>query len=240
MTTLFISDLHLVHSRPQMTQIFLRFLSGPARDAEAVYILGDLFDLWIGDDANMGQYQSEIVALRALSDSGVPLYLMHGNRDFLIGEAFLQATGGKLLEDPTNIELHGTPTVLSHGDMLCTDDAAHMKGRQEWLNPVKQAAFLQQPASVREKIARQLRMESSHNKTLKPAEIMDVTQAAVADLLRSRRVRQLIHGHTHRPAIHDFELDGAPARRIVLSDWHDDRGSMLVCDARGCRLQNLY
>ncbi|MGH8452935.1 MAG: UDP-2,3-diacylglucosamine diphosphatase [Nevskiales bacterium] len=240
MPTLFISDLHLDAARPRMTRIFLRFLSGPARSAERVYIMGDLFDLWIGDDANMAHYPAEIAALRDLSDSGVPLYLMHGNRDFLIGDAFLKATGGKLLKDPTVIDLNGAQTVLSHGDMLCTDDIAHMKGRQEWLDPVKQAAFLAQPPAVREKIARQLRMESSHNKTLKTAEIMDVTQKAVVDLLRQYRVRQLIHGHTHRPAIHDFELDGAAARRIVLSDWHEDHGSMLICDEAGCRLQDLY
>ena len=223
-----------------MTQIFLRFLAGPARDAERVYIMGDLFDLWIGDDANMSHYPAEIAGLRALSDSGVPLYLMHGNRDFLIGDEFLKAIGGKLLNDPTVIDLDGIPTALSHGDMLCTGDIAHMQGRQEWLDPAKQATFLAQPPGVREKIARQLRMESSHNKTLKAAEIMDVTQQAVEDLLRQKHVRQLIHGHTHRPAIHDFDLDGAPARRIVLSDWHDNHGSMLVCDAAGCRLQDLY
>jgi UDP-2,3-diacylglucosamine hydrolase len=240
MPTLFISDLHLEPSRPLMTQIFLRFLSGPARNAGAVYIMGDLFDLWIGDDANMSLYPVEIAALRALSDSGVPLFFMHGNRDFLIGKEFLQATGGRLLPDPSVIDLHGTPTVLSHGDMLCTDDLAHMKGRKEWLDPARQAAFLAQPAETREKIARQLRMESSYNKTQKAVEIMDVTQQAVEDLLRSSKVRQMIHGHTHRPAIHEFTLDGAPARRIVLSDWHDDHGSMLVCDEDGCRPQDLY
>lgn len=239
MSTLFISDLHLEPSRPQLTQVFLRFLAGPARQAEVLYIMGDLFDLWIGDDANMALYPDEISGLRALTDQGVPLYLMHGNRDFLLGNAFLHATGGTLLEDPTVIDLNGMPTVLSHGDMLCTDDAAHMKGRKEWLDPVRQAAFLAQPPAVREKIARQLRAESSHNKTLKTAEIMDVTQQAVEELLRKTHVRQLIHGHTHRPAIHDFQLDGQAARRIVLSDWHDDRGSMLVCDDSGCRLQEL-
>jgi UDP-2,3-diacylglucosamine hydrolase len=240
MPTLFISDLHLEPARPQMSQVFLRFLSGPARGADRVYIMGDLFDLWIGDDANMSLYPVEIAALRALTDTGVPLYLMHGNRDFLLGSEFLKATGGKLLKDPTVIDLNGTPTVLSHGDMLCTDDIAHMKGRQEWLDPGRQAAFLAQPPAVREKIARQLRMESSHNKTLKAAEIMDVTQQAVEDLLRQNGIHQLIHGHTHRPAIHEFDLDGRPARRIVLSDWHDDRGSMLLCDQDGCRLQDLY
>jgi UDP-2,3-diacylglucosamine hydrolase len=239
MPTLFISDLHLEPARPQLTQIFLRFLAGPARSADAVYIMGDLFDLWIGDDANMALYPQEIAGLRTLSDAGVPLYLMHGNRDFLLGDAFLQAIGGRLLKDPTVIDLYGMRTVLSHGDMLCTDDVAHMKGRREWLDPVRQATFLAQPPAVREKIARQLRMESSYNKTLKAAEIMDVTQQAVEDLLREQGVRQLIHGHTHRPAIHDFRLDGTPARRIVLSDWHEDRGSMLVCDTSGCRLQDL-
>lgn len=240
MATLFISDLHLEPSRPEMTQIFLRFLSGPARHADALYIMGDLFDLWIGDDANMALYPTEIAALRAHSDTGVPLCLMHGNRDFLIGQDFLGATGATLLNDPTVIDLHGTPTVLSHGDMLCTADLAHMKGRQEWLNPAKQKAFLAQPVDVREKIARQLRQESTHNKSIKATEIMDVTQQAVEDLLGQHDVRQLIHGHTHRPAIHDFRMGGDDCRRIVLSDWHDDHGSMLVCDENGCRLQNLY
>lgn len=240
MKTLFISDLHLEPARPKMTQIFLRFLSGPAREAAAVYIMGDLFDLWIGDDANMSLYPSEIAALRQLSNSGIPLYLMHGNRDFLIGHDFLVATGATLLPDPTVITLEGTPTILSHGDMLCTDDIAHMKGRKEWLDPVRQAAFLAQPPEVREKVARQLRMESSHNKTLKAAEIMDVTQQAVEDLLTQHKLHQLIHGHTHRPAIHDFMLGNSPARRIVLSDWHDDHGSMLVYDEAGPRLQDIY
>ncbi len=240
MSTLFISDLHLEPSRPELTQIFLRFLSGPARSASAVYIMGDLFDLWIGDDANMAYYPVEIAAMRALSDGNIPLYFMHGNRDFLIGNDFLQATGGKLLPDPTVIDLYGTGTVLTHGDMLCTDDIAHMKGRKEWLDPAKQAAFLSQPADVREKIARQLRKESSYNKTQKAVEIMDVTQQAVEDLLKSKNVWQMIHGHTHRPAIHEFSIGGHPARRIVLSDWHDDRGSMLVCDEKGCRPEVLY
>ncbi len=240
MPTLFISDLHLEPARPAMTQIFLRFLSGHAREAQALYILGDLFDLWIGDDANMALYPAEIKALRHLSDSGIPLFLMHGNRDFLIGQDFLAATGATLLTDPTVIDLDGTPTVLSHGDMLCTDDVAHMKGRKEWLDPARQAAFLSQPPELREKVARQLRMESSHNKTLKAAEIMDVTQQAVEDLLREHGLYQLIHGHTHRPAIHDFMLDDKPAKRIVLSDWHDDRGSVLISDADGIRLQDIY
>jgi UDP-2,3-diacylglucosamine hydrolase len=240
MPTLFISDLHLEPARPRMSEIFLRLLSGPTKQAKALYIMGDLFDLWIGDDASMALYPAEIQGLRRLSDSGVPLFLMHGNRDFLIGQDFLNATGAKLLQDPSVIQLHGTPTVLSHGDLLCTGDLAHMKGRQEWLNPARQAAFLAQPAAVRDKIARQLRQESSYNKTLKAAEIMDVTQQAVDDLLRKHQLQQLIHGHTHRPAIHDFELDGQAARRIVLSDWHDDRGSMLVCDESGCRLQDIY
>lgn len=239
MATLFISDLHLEPSRPEMTQIFLRFLAGPAREAETLYILGDLFDLWIGDDANMPRYPVEIAALRALRDSGVPICMMHGNRDFLLGPDFMAATGAELLGDPIVVNLHGHPTVLSHGDMLCTDDVAHMQGRREWLDPARQAQFLAQPAEVREKIARALRMESTQNKTLKSAEIMDVTQRAVEDLMRQHGVSQLIHGHTHRPAFHDFTLDGKPARRIVLSDWHDERGSVLVCDDDGCRLQDL-
>lgn len=239
MTTLFISDLHLEPGRPEMAQIFLRFLAGPARGAETLYILGDLFDLWIGDDANMPRYPAEIAALRALRDTGVPIYMMHGNRDFLLGPAFMSATGAELLKDPLVLNLHGRPTVLSHGDMLCTDDVAHMRGRKEWLDPVRQAQFLAQPAEVREKIARALRQESTHNKTMKSAEIMDVTQHAVEDLMRQHGVTQLIHGHTHRPAFHDFTLDGEPARRIVLSDWHDAHGSVLVCDEQGCRLREL-
>lgn len=239
MSTLFISDLHLEPARPAMSHIFLRFLAGQARGAKTLYILGDLFDLWIGDDANMAVYPREIAALRELTHSGIPVRIMHGNRDFLLGMDFLEATGAVLLRDPCVIDLYGKPTLLSHGDMLCTDDIAHMKGRAEWLNPVRQAAFLAQPPDVREKIARQLRQESSYNKTLKAAEIMDVTQSAVEDLMREHRVRQLIHGHTHRPAIHDFGYDGGEARRIVLSDWHDDHGSVLVCDDTGCRLESV-
>lgn len=235
---LFISDLHLDPSRPQVTGLFLEFLAGAARTAAALYILGDLFEAWIGDDDPDPDHARVIAGLRATVDSGVPVWLMHGNRDFLLGEDFARRSGVRLLPDSTVIELFGTPALLLHGDTLCTDDRAYQDFRAMVREPRWQRDFLARPIGERQAIARQLR-ETSQEATRGKAEyITDVNADAVAGCMRDAGVRLLIHGHTHRPAMHEFELDGQPARRIVLGDWYE-QGSLLRCDTEGCRLETL-
>lgn len=239
MSVHFISDLHLQPDRPAMTAIFLRYLAGAARDAESLYILGDLFEYWIGDDASLAENPSVIEALHAVSAAGVALYYMHGNRDFLIGDGFAAATGAQLLPDPTVIDLYGTATLLMHGDTLCTDDTRYQTFRAQIRDPENQKRFLALPVAQRRQIATGLRQASRADQTQKTMEIMDVNALAVEQAMREHGVSRLIHGHTHRPAVHDLEVDDHPARRIVLSDWHDDRGSVLVCDETGCHPQEL-
>lgn len=235
---LFISDLHLDPSRPQVTGLFLDFLAGEARGAAALYILGDLFEAWIGDDDPEPDHARVIAGLRALADSGVALYLMHGNRDFLLGEAFAARSGARLLPDSVVIELSGAPALLLHGDTLCTDDRAYQDFRAMVRDPAWQRDFLARPIAERQAIAHQLR-ETSRAATRDKAEyITDVNADAVARCMREAGVRLLIHGHTHRPAVHGFDLDGRPARRIVLGDWYE-QGSLLRCDGAGCRLETL-
>jgi len=239
MTTLFISDLHLSAERPDITELFFDFLAREARAAEALYILGDFFEYWIGDDAvEQPEYRSVVAALRALTDAGIPVHVMHGNRDFLLGERFARASGCRLIPDPTRIDLYGTPTLLMHGDTLCTDDVDYLAFRRMVRDPAWQRAFLARPAAERNAMARGAREQSRVSTAGKPPEIMDVTREAVLEALRAQRVRHLIHGHTHRPAEHVFDLDGAPARRIVLGDWYR-QGSVLRCDARAWRLDTL-
>lgn len=239
MTTLFISDLHLTAARPAINDLFYDFLAREARDAEALYILGDFFEYWIGDDAvEQAEYRPIVAALRAVADSGTPIYFMHGNRDFLAGERFARASGCRLLADPTRIDLYGTPTLLMHGDTLCLGDVDYLAFRKMVRDERWQHEFLAKPLAERERIARGAREESQRSTAQKAPEIMDVTPVAVADAMRAHGVRQLIHGHTHRPAEHVFDLDGAPARRIVLGDWYE-QGSVLRCDAGGCKLECL-
>lgn len=235
--TLFISDLHLDSGRPEITQLFLAFLER-ARSAEALYILGDLFEAWIGDDDDSELAQTVRTALRSLSAHGSPVFLLHGNRDFLLGEAFAQQAGVTLLDDPTVIDLYGTRTLIMHGDLLCTDDHAYQQFRAQVHAPAWQQAVLAKPLSERRQLAATLRGESQQANAAKGMELMDVNEQTVFQTMREHGVRHLIHGHTHRPAVHDFELDGAPARRIVLGDWYD-QGSMLYCDREGCELSSL-
>ncbi len=234
---LFISDLHLDESRPAVTQLFLGFLQQRAARAEALYILGDFFEAWIGDDA-VPPAHPVIAALRALTASGVPLYVMRGNRDFLLGSRFEEMTGAKLLADPTVIDLHGTPTLLMHGDSLCTDDREYQQFRAMVHNPQWQAQFLAKSIPERIAMAKQARQESmSRNSTL-AEEIMDVNQDAVRATLEEHGVRRLIHGHTHRPAVHKLETRDGKAERIVLGDWYD-QGSVLRCQGGECELLEL-
>lgn len=232
MSVLFISDLHLEAERPDITRAFLHFLSTRARTAQALYILGDFFEAWIGDDG-MDEFQHSIArALRELSDSGTRIYLMHGNRDFLIGKAFCREAGCTLLRDPSLIDLGGEKILLMHGDSLCTLDAAYMKLRRWLRNPLMLFILRNLPLASRHKLARKLRKESRAQTRMKASEIVDVTPAEVEKIMRNKGVRILIHGHTHRPAVHELEIDGRPARRIVLGDW-DRQGWALEADEHG-------
>jgi UDP-2,3-diacylglucosamine hydrolase len=233
---LLISDLHLQEERPDITRAFLDLLDGRARHAQALYILGDFFEAWIGDDA-MTPFQTSICqALRALSDSGTQVYLMHGNRDFLIGEAFCKAAGCTLLSDPSVVQLGGEPVLLMHGDSLCTLDLAYMKMRRYLRNPVSLWLLRHLPLSTRQKLARKLRSESRAQTRMKANDIVDVTPEEVPRVMAHHGVRTLVHGHTHRPAIHKLMVDDQPARRIVLGDW-DRQGWALEVDEQGFQLQ---
>lgn len=238
MATLFISDLHLSGQRSDITRQFISFLNGEARQAEAVYILGDLFEAWLGDDMVLPEYHEAIAAMKMLVENGVPLYVLHGNRDFLLQKKFTDMSGAILLDDPSEIDLYGVPTLLLHGDTLCTDDVEYQKFRAMVRNPAWQAEMLSRTPQERLTLAREYREMSQAETGNKAEEIMDVNSEAVARLMTEKNVYNMIHGHTHRPAIHDFEVNGQPARRTVLGDWYK-QGSFLVCTAEGCHLQGL-
>lgn len=236
--SLLISDLHLCDSRPAITAQFLGFLQQQASQAEALYILGDFFEYWAGDD-DLAQHQPIIQALHTLSEQGTRLYFMHGNRDFLIGEAFAAAAGLTLLPDPTLVTLYGKRVLLSHGDALCTDDIAYQAFRRQVRAPAWQQTFLQQPLPARKAQIEALRQRSEHEKSGKEESIMDVNAEAVTALLREYDYPELlIHGHTHRPALHTLEVDGHRTDRWVLGDWYE-QGSCLVVDRQGVRNQSL-
>lgn len=227
MTTLFISDLHLSPRRPGIAESFFSLLQGEARRADALYILGDLFEYWIGDDAaNPLGYSPVIDQLRALSDSGVPVYFMRGNRDFLAGDRFAADTGCRILPDPTVIDLYGEPVLLMHGDFLCTDDTAHQEFRRTVDDPGWQRGFLSKPIEARMQLAQEAREHSREHKDSVTMEIMDVNDDAVHRAFDEHGVRLMIHGHTHRPAVHDDGAGGT--RRIVLGDWYE-QSSILRC-----------
>lgn len=238
MATLFISDLHLCAERPDITATFLAFLHTQARQADALYILGDLFEVWIGDDASIVAHQSIVDALKNLTDSGVPLHVMHGNRDFLMGSDFATASGGQLIAEPFIINLYGTPTLLMHGDVLCTDDVEYQRFRAQVRNPAWQQKILALTPQQRLALAQDYRRQSNEQSSQKSMEIMDVNPRAVENTLHEHGVSHMIHGHTHRPAVHDIQVDNKPARRTVLGDWHH-QGSVLVCDNAGCKLSSL-
>jgi UDP-2,3-diacylglucosamine hydrolase len=227
LTTLFISDLHLDAAAPAATEQFLDFLAGPARAAEALYVLGDLFESWIGDDDADAWRAPICAALRALAEAGVACHVMHGNRDFLLQQGFAARSGCQLLSDPTVIELGGERVLLTHGDALCTDDVAYQKLRAVVRQRAWQRRFLALPLATRRALAGAARAGSRRHMQRVAPLIMDVNAAAVRQALRATGVRTLIHGHTHRPAVHEFELDGTPARRIVLGAWYE-QGSVLA------------
>lgn len=236
MVTLFISDLHLEDSRPAMTGLLLDFLAGAARTADAVYILGDLFEYWIGDDALSGTARSVAAGSRELAESGVPCHFMHGNRDFLLGARYAAEAGLQLLPESLVLDLYGTPTLLLHGDTLCTDDVDYQAFRRQVRDPAWQQAFLSKSLDERLAIARQARDASKQHTASASMEIMDVNQAAVRGAFQQHGVSHMIHGHTHRPAFHEHRLDdGSTASRIVLADWYES-GSVLRVSPDGAEM----
>lgn len=239
MFSIFVSDLHLTPERPRANELFFDFTSGAARQAAALYLLGDLFESWVGDDDLEDPFNASIAAaLNALNGKGVALYFMHGNRDVLIGQSFAARCGAKLIEDPTLLDLHGTQTLLMHGDTLCTDDVEYQKFRAYAHDPGNQRRFLAQPLAERKKKMLGMRAQSEKSKQDKTAEIMDVTPAAVEKALRESGYPRLIHGHTHRPARHAHVVDGHACERWVLTDWYG-RAGYLRCDAGGCTAVSL-
>lgn len=228
--TLFISDLHLDSSRPEILNLFRSFLESiDPPSCDALYILGDLFEAWVGDDQTDPFSQDALAALRKSAARGVPLFFMHGNRDFLAGNGFADATGCRLIDDPVVVPVQGTGTVLTHGDGLCTADIEYQEFRKTVRGDAWQQDFLSRPLAERLSVAADMRDASRAQTRDKPVEITDVSDAAVSGLLRQYGVRRMIHGHTHRPAIHDIALDGATAKRYVLGDWYTG-GSVLRCN----------
>ncbi|WP_350312539.1 UDP-2,3-diacylglucosamine diphosphatase [Dickeya fangzhongdai] len=235
MTTLFISDLHLSEQEPAITAGFLRFLREDAPGADALYILGDLFDAWIGDDDPAPLHATVAQALKTLADTGVPCYFAHGNRDFLLGARFARQSGLQLLATETVLDLYGRRTLLLHGDTLCTDDHAYQNFRRKVHNPFIQRLFLWLPLSLRLRIAARMRAASQQANQHKSMTIMDVNTDEVMARLRHHQATLMIHGHTHRPAIHPIDQAGVCAERAVLGAWHQE-GSLLRVTADDVRL----
>lgn len=238
MTTVFISDLHLAADRPDIGRQFLDFLRGEAADAEALYVLGDLFESWVGDDDPNEHYAGIKTAIRTLVDRGVPVFFMHGNRDFMIGDTFAAETGVEILNDPCRIDIHGYTVLLSHGDALCIDDVEYQQIRIMTRNPDWQAMMLSKPLDERLAIADQARAHSQLKYAGLSEEITDVNLNAVEAMIAEHDVDILLHGHTHRPAVHDVDLDGRRAQRIVLGDWYE-HGSVLRWNESGFELATM-
>lgn len=232
--TLFIADLHLCAERPQTTRIFQDFLRRTATQAESLYILGDLFEFWAGDDDLTDPHQAGVAsALAEVNRGGTAVFIMHGNRDFLMGDNFAQTSQSRIIPDPTLIDLYGTPTLLTHGDTLCSGDTAYLAFRDKVREPSWQSTFLARPLAERKAEIAALRQRSETDKSLKSEAEMDAQPDAIAAALREHGYPRLIHGHTHRPAHHLHQVDGHDCERWVLDSWHD-QGSYLHCDASGC------
>jgi len=230
---LFVSDLHLAPGRPALVEAFESLCAGPARAASALYVLGDLFDAWIGDDQLREALASRVAAsLRAVANSGVPVAIMRGNRDLLLGERFANAAGARLLPEQIVVDIAGTPTLLLHGDELCTDDHAYQRYREWSHDAARQRRFLALPYILRLAFVRWMRRRSRRETARKSEVMMDVSARAVADAFRMHGVRRMIHGHTHRPAHHAVDVDGRECERIVLADWYD-RASYVEVDPSG-------
>ena len=238
MSRLFVSDVHLDASAPAAIEQFLSFLDTHAKNAEALYILGDLFEMWVGDDDSDAGKQGVASALRALTTHGVACFILHGNRDFLLGRGFCDATGCRLLPDPVVAEFDGERVLLTHGDALCVDDHSYQELRSVVRTAPWQRRFLALPLSDRELLANQARAGSRQHTSRTIPKIMDVNSDAVAQAFRVAEVRRMIHGHTHRPGIHDMVIDGTPAQRIVLGAWYE-QGSYLVYERGTYELREL-
>jgi UDP-2,3-diacylglucosamine hydrolase len=238
MSTLFVSDVHLNNARANIVRAFIEFLDQKARHADALFILGDLFDEWLGDDDDNPPHREVSDALAALTATGLSVSVVHGNHDFLLGRKFAKRSGCTLLGDHTVIDVYGTPTLIMHGDTLCTRDVNYQAFRKMTRNPIVQKMFLSMSLDKRAEKAANIRHESVKDVVLKTDEIMDVTPEAVDEIMREHKVRHLIHGHTHRPAIHDFTLDDRQATRIVLGDWYQ-HDSVLIRDETGYRLGRI-
>ena len=231
----FVADLHLTDERPLASGRFFRFLQEEAAGADALYILGDLFETWIGDDHDEQVALDTARHLKSLVESGTPVFFMHGNRDFMLAERYAAKSGMTLLSDPSLIDLYGVPTLLMHGDTLCTDDTAYLKFRRRIRHPWTQALLARLPHGLRQRLARRVRWRSESAKADKTAEIMDVNSEEVERMLSGQHARRLIHGHTHRPARHTLRLDGHTAERWVVPDWYA-RWGYVACDPAGCTL----
>ncbi len=260
MTTLFVSDLHLDAARPRQVALFLDFLGDEAAHADALYILGDLFEYWVGDDDPQAVGTEIANGLSVLTRSGVPVYFLRGNRDFLLGAGYAARAGFAILPDPCVIDLHGRPTLLMHGDLLCTDDADYQAFRRQTRDPAWQDEFLAQPLDARIAFAQRARAASiEHQRSVRAAhgcastasagsagaagdiaqeDITDVSQATVENIFARYGIATMIHGHTHRPAIHNLAVGVQPRTRMVLGDWYE-QGSVLRVDADGASLTSL-
>lgn len=232
----FVADLHLTDERPVATGRFFRFLQEDVAGADALYILGDLFEAWIGDDDEEQVGQDAARHLKALVDAGTPVFFMHGNRDFMLARHYAARCGMVLLPDPTRIELYGTPTLLMHGDTLCVDDTAYQTFRRRVRHPLTRSVLSLLPRSLRRRLARGARVRSESAKTGKAAEIMDVNAEETVRVMREHDICRLIHGHTHRPGQHAAMVEGRVCERWVVTDWYG-RWGYVVCDAAGCRLK---
>jgi len=233
--TLFIADLHLQTEEPAITAGFLRFLQGEARSADALYILGDLFEAWIGDDDPNPLHREIAAAIKALVDSGVPCFFIHGNRDFLLGKRFARESGMTLLPEEQVLDLYGRKVLIMHGDTLCTDDTGYLAFRAKVHTPWIQTLFLALPLFIRNRIAAKMRAGSKAANSSKSLSIMDVNPQAVIEVMEKHRVQWLIHGHTHRPDVHTLSANGEPAHRVVLGAWHTE-GSMVKVTPDGIEL----
>ena len=234
----FISDLHLALEKKEITQHFISFLNNQARNASVVYILGDLFDVWVGDDNNSSSIKEIKTELKQLTDSGTQVFLQQGNRDFLLGQQFCKETGITLLDDYAIIDLNGDKTLLTHGDLLCSDDIAYQEFRKKSHTVEWKQNVLSKPLFIRILAARWYRFRSYFHKRKKSQDIMDVNQQTVVNIMKEHDCLRLIHGHTHRPAIHDFEINGKTAQRFVLAEWKKEGVEILRWNSKGYKLEN--
>lgn len=238
MTTLFVSDLHLEAERPDIGAQFINFLKTDAREADDLYILGDLFEAWVGDDDPNTHYSQIKSAIRKVVDGGIPVYFMHGNRDFMIGRQFANETGVEILKDPYPVTMYGQKALLSHGDALCIDDVQYQRVRKMTRDPDWQASMLAKPLKERLRIAEEARRQSLEQTLNLSMNIMDVNEDEVRRVITEHGVDVLLHGHTHRPGIHTIDLGNRRAKRIVLGDWYT-QGSVLRWDLRGPKLEEM-